>query len=160
MATVENLKNQLTSNKEQKTALDVKKDNMQLMLKKMSKEIEKALPSQLSSERFQRVALTAFNSNPKLQQCEPVSFLAAMMQSAQLGLEPNTPLQQAYLIPYGTQVQFQVGYKGLLDLAQRSGQFKTIYAHAVYENDEFEIEYGLEQKLKHKPTFYVRYHST
>lgn len=124
---------------------------MQQMMKAMAKEIEAALPSMVSSERFQRVALTAFSANPALQKCDPKSFIAAMMQSAQLGLEPNTPLGQAYLIPYGTHVQFQVGYKGMLELAQRSGKIKTIYAHEVRENDEFDIDYGLEQSLKHKP---------
>jgi recombination protein RecT len=78
-----------------------------------------------------------------------------MMNAAQLGLEPNTPLGQAYLIPYknkGTlEAQFQIGYKGLIDLAYRSGQVKTIYAEEVYENDEFEYELGLEPKLVHKP---------
>ena len=126
----------------------------QLMIK-MKGEIGAALPSQLASERFQRVALTAFNSNPRLQCCEPMTFIAAMMQSAQLGLEPNTPLGQAYLIPYKVKgvdkVQFQIGYKGLLELAHRSGKIKTLYAHEVRENDEFEIDYGLEQKLIHKP---------
>lgn len=126
----------------------------QLMIK-MKGEIQSALPSQLSSERFQRVALTAFNSNPKLQNWEPMTFIAAMMQSAQLGLEPNTPLGQAYLIPYKVKgidkVQFQIGYKGLLELAHRSGKIKTLYAHEVRENDEFDIDYGLEQKLIHKP---------
>lgn len=124
---------------------------MKQLMTKMAKEIEAALPSMISSERFQRVALTAFSNNPKLQQCEPMSFIAAMMESAQLGLEPNTPLGQAYLIPYGSKVQFQIGYKGLLELAQRSGKIKTLYAHEVRENDEFDIDYGLEQKLIHKP---------
>ena len=135
----------------------VKKDaasGMRSLLNKMSKEIERALPSMVSSERFQRVALTAFNGNKELQQCEPISFIAAMMQSAQLGLEPNTPLGQSYLIPYGKQVQFQIGYKGLLELAQRSGKIKTIYAHEVYENDEFSVEYGIDQKLNHKPELF------
>ena len=125
--------------------------NMQSLLRSMGKEIANALPENVKSERFQRVALTAFSSNPKLQQCDPVSFLAAMMQSAQLGLEPNTPLGQAYLIPYGKQVQFQLGYKGIIDLAMRSGQYESIYAHAVHENDDFDMDYGLEQSLKHKP---------
>lgn len=124
---------------------------MQQMMRAMAKEIEAALPSMLSSERFQRVALTAFSANPALQKCEPKSFIAAMMQSAQLGLEPNTPLGQAYLIPYGQNVQFQVGYKGMLELAQRSGKIKTIYAEEVYENDEFDYEKGLHPNLKHKP---------
>lgn len=130
---------------------------MQQMLKAMEVEITKALPSMVSSERFQRVALTAFSSNPKLQTCDPKSFIAAMMQSAQLGLEPNTPLGQSYLIPFEnrklgvTTCEFQIGYKGLLELAQRSGKIKTIYAHEVRSNDEFEIEYGLNQNIVHKP---------
>lgn len=128
---------------------------MKKMLDKMKDEIAAALPSMVSSERFQRVALTAFSSNPKLQECDPVSFLAAMMESAQLGLEPNTPLGQAYLIPFnskdGMKVQFQLGYKGLLELAQRSGKIKTLYAHEVRENDVFDIDYGLNQTLTHKP---------
>ena len=127
------------------------KKGMEHMLTLMSEEIKRALPENIKSERFQRIALTAFNGNKKLQQCDPVSFLAAMMQSAQLGLEPNTPLGQAYLIPYKNTVQFQIGYKGLLDLANRTGAYKNIYAHEVYENDDFELEYGLEQSLKHKP---------
>lgn len=124
---------------------------MKQLLTKMANEIKSALPSMVTSERFQRVALSAFSNNQKLQQCDPMSFISAMMESAQLGLEPNTPLGQAYLIPYGNKVQFIVGYKGLLELAQRSGKIKTLYAHEVRENDEFDIDYGLEQKLTHKP---------
>lgn len=148
-----NLKNQL-QNKANNTN-QVKKASpskgMEQLLTKMGGQIQKALPSMVSSERFQRVALTAFSNNTKLQRCDPMSFIAAMMQSAQLGLEPNTPLGQAYLIPYGKQVQFQIGYKGLLELAQRSGKIKTLYAHEVRENDTFDIDYGLNQTLIHKP---------
>ena len=72
-----------------------------------------------------------------------------------LGLEPNTPLGQAYLIPYTVKgvptVQFQIGYKGLIDLAYRSGEIESIQAHVVYENDSFDFNYGLEPKLMHKP---------
>ena len=148
-----NLKNQLQS--KANNTNQVKKASpskgMEQLLTKMGGQIQKALPSMVSSERFQRVALTAFSNNTKLQQCDPMSFIAAMMQSAQLGLEPNTPLGQAYLIPYGKQVQFQIGYKGLLELAQRSGKIKTLYAHEVRENDTFDIDYGLNQTLTHKP---------
>lgn len=117
----------------------------------MGEQIKMALPENIKSERFQRVALTAFSGNPKLQKADPVSFIAAMMQSAQLGLEPNTPLGQAYLIPYGNKIQFQIGCKGLIDLALRSGKYKSIYAHEVRENDEFSIEYGIEETIKHVP---------
>ena len=121
----------------------------------MKPQIEKALPAVITAERFTRMAITAVSTNPKLGECSPESFCGAMMQAAQLGLEPNTPLGQAYLIPFRNkgrmEAQFQTGYKGLIELAHRSGEFKSIEARVVYENDEFEYEYGLESTLKHKP---------
>lgn len=122
------------------------------LLKKMGPEIQRALPKHMDADRIARIALTAVRTTPKLLECDQTSFLAAIMQSAQLGVEPNTGLGQAYLIPYGKQVQFQLGYKGLIDLAVRSGQYKSIYAHEVYEGDEFEFHYGLTKDLIHKPS--------
>lgn len=126
------------------------------MVKAMMPEIKKALPSVITPERFTRIALSALNNTPQLQQCTPISFLAGLLNAAQLGLEPNTPLGQAYLIPYKNkgvlECQFQIGYKGFIDLAYRNGQMQTIQAQAVYENDEFVYEYGLEPKLIHRPT--------
>ena len=121
------------------------------LLKRMQTQIEKALPSVITPERFTRIALTAYSDNVKLQKCDANSFLGAMMQAAQLGVEPNTPLGQAYLIPYGNKVQFQLGYRGMIDLAYRSGEIQMIQAHEVCENDEFEYELGLEPKLRHIP---------
>jgi recombination protein RecT len=131
------------------------KKTMQMYIKSMEGEIKKALPSVITPERFTRMVLSAISTNPKLASCTPASFLGAMMSAAQLGLEPNTPLGQAYLIPYKNrgvdEVQFQLGYKGLIDLAYRSGEVELVQAHVVYENDTFECEYGLEPKLVHKP---------
>lgn len=128
---------------------------MQQYIKSMEGEIKKALPSVITPERFTRMTLSAISVNPKLASCTPKSFLGAMMSAAQLGLEPNTPLGQAYLIPYKNkgvdEVQFQIGYKGLIDLAYRSGEVELVQAHIVYANDTFECEYGLEPKLVHKP---------
>lgn len=122
---------------------------------KMHDEIAKALPSVITPERFTRIVTTALSTNPKLAETTPASFLGAMMTAAQLGVEPNTPLGQAYLLPYKNkgqlECQFQLGYKGLIDLAYRSGQISVVQAHAVHEGDEFECEYGLEPKLHHKP---------
>ena len=70
------------------------------LLKRMHTQIEKALPSVITPERFTRIALTAYSRNEKLQECTAESFLGSMMQAAQLGVEPNTPLGQAYLIPF------------------------------------------------------------
>ena len=131
------------------------KKNMQQYIKTMEGEIKKALPSVITPERFTRMVLSALSTTPKLASCTPQSFLGAMMSAAQLGLEPNTPLGQAYLIPYKNkgidEVQFQIGYKGLIDLAYRSGEVALVQAHIVYENDVFECEFGLEPKLVHKP---------
>ena len=136
-----------TNNGERKT--------MQAYIKSMEGEIAKALPSVLTPERFTRMVLTAISSNPALGSCTPTSFLGAMMASAQLGLEVNTPLGQAYILPYKNkgvlEAQFQLGYKGLIDLAYRSGEVEVVQAHIVYENDKFECEYGLEPKLTHIP---------
>ena len=128
---------------------------LQQYIKSMEGEIKKALPSVITPERFTRMVLSAISTNPKLGECTPSSFLGAMMSAAQLGLEPNTPLGQAYILPYankGTlEAQFQIGYKGLIDLAYRSGEVEVIQSHVVYENDEFECEYGIDTKLSHKP---------
>lgn len=126
------------------------------LIKAMEPEIKKALPEVITPERFTRMALSALNTTPKLKECTQMSFLAALMNAAQLGLEPNTPLGQAYLIPYNNkgvmECQFQIGYKGLIDLGYRNPQMQIISAQVVYENDLFEYELGLNPKLEHRPT--------
>ena len=121
----------------------------------MKDQIAKALPAVITPERFTRMVLTALSTNPQLQMCTTNSFMGAMMQAAQLGVEPNTPLGQAYLIPYKNkgqlECQFQLGYRGLIELAYRGGDVTDIQAHEVYENDIFEYEYGLHPNLIHKP---------
>jgi recombination protein RecT len=121
------------------------------LLEKMRPAIAQALPKHISPDRIARIALTAIRSNPKLAECSPQSFLGSLLQASQLGLEVNTPLGQAYLIPYGNVCTLVVGYQGMMDLGRRSGMVKAIYAHAVRENDEFNYELGLEPKLKHIP---------
>lgn len=130
------------------------------LIKAMEPEIKKALPEVITTERFTRMALSALNTTPKLGECTQVSFLSALMNAAQLGLEPNTPLGQAYLIPYnnkGTlECQFQIGYKGLIDLSYRNPQMQMIQAQAVYEKDEFVYELGLNPRLEHRPAMHDR----
>ena len=155
-------------------AVKAKAPTIQDMIRKMGGEIEKALPSVITPERFTRITLSALSTNPQLQQCTPKSFLGAMMTSAQLGMEVNTPLGQAYLIPRRNnktgewECQFQLGYKGLIDMAHRSSEIRDIQAHVVCKGDVFEYELGLEPKLVHKPAstdrgepthFYAVYHT-
>ena len=130
---------------------------IQALILRMEPEIRKALPAIITPERFTRIALSAVSSNPQLADCSPRSLLAALMTAAQLGLEFNTPLGQCYLIPrYNGKTGkldccFQLGYRGLIDLAYRSGEVTTVGAYVVYEHDEFDYELGLEPKLRHKP---------
>ena len=131
------------------------KPALQHYIKQMEKEIKKALPSVITPERFTRIVLSALSTNPKVADTTPQSFLGAMMTAAQLGVEPNTPLGQAYLIPYRNkgvmECQFQLGYKGLIDLAYRSGEISIIQAQMVYSEDSFTYSFGLEPTLKHIP---------
>lgn len=144
--------NSLTSERKLKKGMSIAE-----MIKAMEPEIKKALPSVITPERFTRMALSATNMNPQLLKCTQMTFLSALMSAAQLGLEPNTPLGQAYLIPrknHGVlECQFQIGYKGYKDLFYRNGNAQMVDAHCVYEHDEFEYEFGLTPALKHKPAF-------
>ena len=130
------------------------------MVKALEPEIKRALPNILTPERFTRMALSAINNKPKLAECTPMSFIAALMNAAQLGLEPNTPLGQAYLIPYKNkgvlECQFQLGYRGMIELAYRNERVQSIEAHTVYENDMFEYELGLNPRLVHRPSLEER----
>lgn len=127
------------------------------MLEANKAQIAAALPSHLKPERMLRIALTEINKNPELSACDPISFCGAIVQCAQLGLEPGNALGHVYLIPFWNakkskkEVQIIIGYRGLIDLARRSGQIVSISARVVYQNDIFEYEYGLEEKLVHVP---------
>lgn len=151
------VKEELAKKAEETTGKMKLKTSMSIadLIKAMEPEIKKALPEVITPERFTRMALSALNTTPKLQECTQMSFLAALMNAAQLGLEPNTPLGQAYLIPFKNknvmECQFQIGYKGLIELGYRNPQMQIISAQAVYENDKFEYELGLNPRLVHRP---------
>jgi len=132
-------------------------------------QIARAVPKHVTPDRLARISQTAIRMNPKLGLCNFPSLLASVMISAQLGVELNTPLGEAYLIPYGKEAQFQMGYKGLLKLAHNCGQYRQITTNAVDEADEFFYEYGLNPILKHIPAdkpsgnivkYYAVYHLT
>jgi recombination protein RecT len=103
------------------------------------------------AERFTRTVLTEMRRTPKLYECDPHSLLGAMMLSAQLGLEPG-PLGHVYLVPFGREVSFIVGYKGMIDLAYRSGEVKDVAAAVVREGDAFTFREGTRPVLDHTPS--------
>lgn len=131
------------------------KRDMVSLLTAMSGEMARALPKHVTPDRMARVALTALKQNPQLMDCTPASFLGCIMQCAQLGLEPGTPLGHAYLIPYrvkGTPTcTLIIGYQGMLDLARRSGQVASVWAYPVYSGDRFVVRYGLAPTVEHEP---------
>lgn len=138
------------------------------ILPRYEKDFARVLPKHLTPERFMRLALSALRTTPELSRCTAASFLSCLMQCAQMGLEPNTALDLAYLIPYenkkrskaeserqGRPVKWldctlQTGYKGYLQLARNAGVH--IQAYAVREGDDFDFEYGLNPTLRHRPS--------
>lgn len=120
-------------------------------------QIAQALPKHLTPERIIQQAITMVSRVPELKECTPESFIGSIMQASILGFQPVNALGQCYFIPYNNkkigkrEVQFQIGYRGLLDLTRRSGEIQTIYAQVVYDKDEFNFEFGLNPTLKHVP---------
>jgi recombination protein RecT len=90
------------------------------------------------TNQFMTSLLSIVNNNSYLKNASPESIYTSAMMAASLDLPINQNLGFAYIIPYGSQAQFQVGYKGLIQLALRSGQFKTISVTPVYEGQLLE----------------------
>lgn len=138
---------------------DAKFVSLRDLLRKKERDILAALPRHLTPAYFMRVVLTCLQRNRGLLDCEPISFLGAVLQCAQLGLVPDGFLGHAYLIPYANnkrrppreEVQFQPGYRGLITLARRSGEISIIHAAAVHERDKFEYECGFDPHFSHTP---------
>jgi recombination protein RecT len=127
------------------------------LLLKNKDQIAMALPRFMSVDRMIRTVMTSVAVTPGLLDCTPRSLLGAVIMSAQLGLEPGV-MGQAYFIPFRnskagtTEIQFIIGYLGLLSLCRRSGTISTIQAHEVYEKDTFTYAYGLNPILEHRPS--------
>lgn len=119
-------------------------------------QIALALPKHMTADRMIRIALTELRKTPKLMDCDDKSLFGAIVQCSQLGLEPGNSLGHAYLIPYGRECTLIIGYKGLIELARRSGQIISISAREVHEKDKFVIKYGLNEVLEHEPNFKER----
>jgi len=131
--------------------------SLRSLIVSMTKEIERALPKGVTADRMARIAMTAVSKNPKLGGCTQQTFLGSLLTSCQLGLEVNTPLGHAYLIPRmnnktkSLECNFQMGYQGVIELSYRSGMYKKIKAVAVYEGDQFDYAYGSSEQIIHVP---------
>jgi recombination protein RecT len=129
------------------------------LLVKSEQELLKAIPQHIDRGRMFRVYMTAIQTTPGITECDPISVLGAVFQSAQFGLSLDSILGEAFLIPRwnrnrGCKVaQFQMGYKGYVKLARNADtELQDIFAHVVHEHDEFDWELGMEPTIKkHKP---------
>lgn len=116
---------------------------IQELLRRNWGRIQEVMPKHMSSERLFQIAVSSINTTPKLRECDPASILSCVMKCSALGLEPSAVdgLGRAYILPYGSKTgmhaQVIIGYKGMIDLARRSGQLKSIHAQAVYDGDDF-----------------------
>ncbi len=131
------------------------KRKLMLQLTGQKEQIKMALPGHMNAEKMIRVAMTAVSREPKLLLCTPASLIGCVMECSQLGVSPDGILGQAYLIPFKVKniltCQLIIGYRGLVDLAFRSGRVKQLYAEAVYKTDEFTVVKGLAANLIHVP---------
>jgi recombination protein RecT len=116
----------------------------------MQQQFQMAMPKGTDAAQLVRDAMTLFSANPNLALCDGQSILGGLMTCAQLGLRPGV-LGQAWLIPFKGKAQLVVGYQGLVSLAQRSGDIASISARIVYENDEWDVEFGTEDRMIHRP---------
>lgn len=118
------------------------------------------MPTRMSPERMFQLAMSAYNQTPGLAQCSPASVLSCLAKCSALGMEPSAVdgLGRAYILPFknkktgSKEATFILGYKGMIDLARRSGQLADISARIVHEGDEFEYEFGLNEFLRHIPS--------
>lgn len=116
------------------------------------KQVALALPKYMTPERMLRVAVTALKNNPRLLECTEGSLINSVTQAAELGLEVNSPLGYAYLVPYKDQCTLQIGYRGFINLAHRSGKISSMAAEVVYEKDQFAVQLGTNRGLLHVPS--------
>jgi recombination protein RecT len=125
------------------------------MLKQNKAKLEAAIPKHVNADRLMRVAVQAIQGSPILAQCSVPSLFTSIIRASMLGVEPNGPLAEGYLVPYKNkgvyEAQLIIGYRGLINLARRSGMVTEIFAHIVCENDVFDMELGTNPNIKHKP---------
>ncbi|MBA3051912.1 recombinase RecT [bacterium] len=127
-----------------------KKDQASALVDWMKPAMATALPRHLNADRMVRIVLTEMRRNPKLVTCTKQSLAGSVIMASQLGLEPGVN-GQCWLVPYGNEATFIIGYQGLIELAYRSNMVEFVIGEAVYENDEFTYSLGTEQFIKHVP---------
>lgn len=128
-----------------------KMDTIKKMADTNKEAILRALPKFFDIDRFIQIWATCIRRSEKLLECTPISLVACLITSAQLGLELDPLLGEAFLVPFKKECQLIIGYRGLMKLARNSETIASMEARVVYDKDRFQYEYGLEPKLIHVP---------
>jgi len=97
-------------------------------------------------------AMQLFQNNAELQKCDPQSILNAVVNVARTSITLNPVMRLAYLVPRNKKCVLEFSYMGLVALLRDNGCIKSISAHIVYEDEQFEYDVA-ENKIYHKPTF-------
>jgi len=140
-----------------KNLMGLKSNQVSELFSLYRSQIAAVVPSVITPDRLIQVATSLVTRNPEIAACTTGSIIGALLQSAILGLDMTPSLQYVYFIPYNNskigmkEVQFQIGYRGLLELLRRSGQVETAYSYVVYDNDKFDFELGLFPRIVHVP---------
>lgn len=148
--------NNLTARTATQAPAQKRQDPIGNLMEKLKPQMAVALPAAMNAERVARIALTELRTNPKLAQAatnNPASFMGAMLKASALGMEVGNGLGHAYLLPYGSETQLIVGYRGMIELARRSGQIESLYAVEVYNGEKFTVSMGLTQDIIHERDF-------
>ncbi len=163
MSTTDVLKSQVAPAAAQTAVVQAAKNPMTLlgMIRQpnFQKQMALAMPKSMTPDRLTRIVMTECRKTPALLKCAPESFYGAVLQCAALGLEPGSALGHCYLLPFGNgkdkqgrpNAQLIIGYRGMIDLARRSGQIVSLQAYCVHEQDTFNYKLGLDPDIEHIP---------
>lgn len=125
---------------------------VQRFIDSLSPQIARAIPKHMDADRMARIATTAVRKTPALAECSSVSMAGALLTAGALGLEPNTPTGECYLVPYKREVTLILGFQGAAKLFYQHPMARTLRAEAVYPEDDFDYSYGTGAFLRHKPS--------
>lgn len=136
-------------------AVHTKSDAFMEFMERHKADFAMVVPKHLSPERVMRVAIAAARRNPELMSCWLPSVVGGCLEASALGLEINTPLHHAYLIPFKnnktrrTEAQLIIGYEGYIELMYKHPKVFSVFFNVVHEKDTFRYSYGKEENIEH-----------
>lgn len=140
-----------------KQAITQKRQSITSIVNEKKAEINKVIPAHLKGQGLLETAMFSIRDTPALLECTVPSLVGALHRCMQFGLSPNTALGHVYLIPFWNnkkeckEVQVILGYRGLITLAENNSNITLWHPHEIKQNDQYEIEYGTQQRLRHTP---------